>query len=202
VFWHDGRVRPFVAWSLTLPALLVTEHAGHVLVHRIEERDAHAREQLLAQTGHGYMSSLEAFVGLCVVLVAAGLAGRVVAGFRNRPLRRLPTWWCAGLPAVAFLLQEEVGRFLQTGGVERATAFEPVLAFGALLQVAGGLLCVLLVRKLLLAAHSAGRALARSSARRARLAAIAVELRCPQFEQPRLLTLAHGAGERAPPVFG
>jgi hypothetical protein len=173
-----------------------------VLVHRIQEPDAHARAELLAHTGHGYMGHLQDVVGLCVMLAGAALLSRVVAGFRNRPLRAPPSWWWAGLPALAFLLQEWFGELVHAGAVEWSPLLEPVLALGVALELVCGALCVFLVRKLLVAAHTVGRALAHAVERRPRLAAVSVELCTPQLERPRLLALVRGAGERAPPSFG
>jgi hypothetical protein len=72
---------------------------------------------------------------------------------------------------------------------------------GVALELLCGALCLLLVRKLLVAAHTVGRALANAVERRPRLVALRVELCCAQPERPRLLALARGAGERAPPSF-
>jgi hypothetical protein len=191
-------VRTRVAWPLLLPALIVAEHGGHVLVHRLQEPNANSRAELLAHTGHGYMGYLQALVGVCAVLVGAALVACVRAGFRRRPLAALPAWWWAGLPALAFLFQESVGRLIHTGGAEWSTLF----ALGAALELACGVLCVLLVRRLLVAAHSVGRALADAIAARPRLALLAVPLSGPQLWQPPLIALARGSGERAPPRFG
>ncbi len=195
-------MRARLAWTLLLPALVVTEHVGHVLVHRIQEPDAHARAQLLAHTGHGYMGYLQEVVGVCVILVGAALVARVAAGFRNRPLRVMPSWWWAGLPAVAFLLQEWFGELVHAGAIEWSPLLEPVLALGVALELICGVLCLVLVRKLLVAAHTVGRALAGALERRPRLATLAIEACTPQFARPRLVALAGGAGERAPPAFG
>lgn len=173
-----------------------------MLVHRIQEPDAHARAELLARSGHGYMGYLSALAGLCVMLVAAALVSRVVAGFRNQPRHTLPSWWWAVVPALAFPIQEWLGRLAHDGAVEWSPLLEPVLAVGVALELVCGALCVLLVRRLLVAAHSVGRALASAVARRAPLAALSGELRTPQPDRPALLALAHGGGERAPPTFG
>ena len=194
-------MRARLLWPF-LPALMVAEHLGHVLVHRIEEPDAHARAQLLTQTGHGYMDYLQAPLGLCLVLVAATLVSRVVAGFRHRPMRAAPLWWWAGLPALAFVLQEPLGEVLHAGAFEWSMLFSPVLLLGATLEFGCGLVCLILVRKLLAAAHNVGRVLAIAASSRPGIASLTGELCCPQIAPPRRLALAHGAGERAPPVFG
>jgi hypothetical protein len=173
-----------------------------VLVHRLQEPDAHARAALLAQTGHGYMGYLRTLTGLCIVLIGAALVGRVVAGFRNRTPGLLPSWWWAALPAAAFLIQEWLGELAQVGAVEWSPLLEPVMAAGVAVELVCGALCLLLVRRLLVAAHSVGRSLAAAVERRAPLAALSLELRSPQLERPRLLALVGGGGERAPPPFG
>jgi hypothetical protein len=194
-------MRARLLWPF-LPALVLAEHVGHVLVHRIEEPDAHARAQLLTQTGHGYMDYLQAPLGLCLVLVAATLVSRVIAGFRQRPKRAAPSWWWAGLPAVAFVLQEPLGEVAHAGAFEWSMLLSPVSLLGATLEFGCGLLCLILVRKLLAAAHNVGCAFAGAASCRPRLAPLAVELSCAQIALPRRLALAHGAGERAPPLFG
>ena len=173
-----------------------------MLAHRIQEPDAHARAALFAQTGHGYMGYLRPLTSLCVVLIGAALLSRVIAGFRNRTPRLLPSWWWAGVPAAAFVLQEWLGELAHLGAVEWSPLLEPVMAVGVAVELVCGALCLLLVRRLLVAAHSVGRALAAAVERRAQLATLSLGLRSPQLERPRLLALANGAGERAPPPFG
>jgi hypothetical protein len=185
-----------------LPALVVAEHLGHELTHWVQEPNARAREQLLADSGHGYIGYLETAVALCVVLLAAGLAGRVVSGFRQRPLAGLPSWWWAALPAAVFALQETFGVLVHDGAATLPLLADPVLGLGAVLELSFGLLCVLVVRKLSVAAHRAGRALA--ALRRPPLRGIAATAqRTPAAVVPlRLGAPAYGGGTRAPPAFG
>ena len=187
-------------WTLLLPALVVAEHLGHGLTHWVQEPDARVRETLLAESGHGYMGYLSTLVALCVVLVVAGLAGRVVAGFRRRPLRGLPSWWWAALPVAVFAVQETLGVLRHDGAAGLLP--DPVLGLGAVLELAAGLLCLLIVRKLSVAAHRAGRALAARKPSRPRPSA-APALATPLEVAPvRLRAPAYGGGKRAPPAFG
>lgn len=197
---RDVRSRWF--WTLLLPALVVAEHLGHGLTHWVREPDDRTREQLLAQSGHGYAGYLETIVALCVVLVGAGLAARAVAGFRHRPLRGLPSLWWAGLPVAAFALQEPLGVLVHDGPGGLALLADPVLALGAVLELAGGLLCVLVVRKLSVAAHRAGRALAALRRRPLRGATTAAQPAPSDVVPIRLRAPAYGGGKRAPPAFG
>jgi hypothetical protein len=189
-------------WTLLLPALVVAEHLGHGLTHWVQEPDDRLREQLLAESGHGYLGFAQTVVALSVVLTGAGLAGRVVAGFRQRPLHGLPSWWWAALPVATFGLQELIGVVVHDGAGAVSLLADPVLALGAMLELVAGLGCVLAVRKLSVAAHRAGRALAAfrsapvraaiSPATRARFQVAPLRLRAP----------ACGGGTRAPPAFG
>jgi hypothetical protein len=154
------------------------------------------------QSGHGYAGYLETIVALCVVLVGAGLAARAVAGFRQRPLRELPSLWWAGLPVAAFALQELLGVLVHDGPDGLALLADPVLALGAVLELAGGLLCVLVVRKLSVAAHRAGRALAALRRRPLRGATTAAQPVPADVVPIRLRAPAYGGGKRAPPAFG
>jgi len=79
---------------------------------------------------------------------------------------------------------------------------DSVLAAGVLLELAVGLLCLLAVRRLSVAAHRAGRALA---ARRGggRRSSIQPPQPVPLLAAPvRLHAPAYGGGKRAPPAFG
>jgi hypothetical protein len=71
--------------------------------------------------------------------------------------------------------------------------------FGAVLQLPFGLMAVWLVRTLLRAAEGLGFVLARQAARVRERAAQLVH--GPQVEPVRLLGLARGLAERAPPSF-
>jgi hypothetical protein len=187
-------------WTLLLPALVVAEHLGHGLTHWIQEPDARVRENLLAESGHGYMGYLSTLVALCVVLVVAGLAGRVVAGFRRRPLHGLPSWWWAALPVAVFAVQETLGVLAYDGAAGLIPA--SVLGLGAVLELAAGLLCLLVVRKLSVAAHRAGRALAARQSGRPRGVAAPALAALLEIALLRLGAPAYGGGKRAPPAFG
>jgi hypothetical protein len=183
------------SWPLLLPALLAAEHVGHVLTHWIEQPDPSLRAVLLEETGHGYMAFLERVVALCLVLIAAAVVGRVAASFRNRPLDAPPSWgWAFLLPAV-FVLQEAAG-----GG--EAVLARPVLPLGIVVELACGLVCLALVRRVLLAAHGVGRALASRSAAPIRLVAPPLAALTAQVIVLRVPALAWRRGERAPPSSG
>jgi hypothetical protein len=183
------------SWPLLVPALLVAEHLGHVLTHWLEQPDPGVRAVLLEETGHGYMESFARVAGLALALVGAVFLSRVTAAFRNGPMAALPSWWWASVPALAFVVQEALG-------AGSAVLERPVLPLGAMVELACGLACVAVVRRLLLAAHGLGRALATRTAPRPRLAADAVQALDTQVTVLRVPALAWRRGERAPPAFG
>jgi hypothetical protein len=100
---------------------------------------------------------------------------------------------------VAFLAQEHVESFVHNGDAGWSVTAEPVVLFGAVLQLPFGLAAVWLVRTLLRAAEGLGFVLARQDDRIREPAAQLVH--GPQVGPVRLLGLARGLAERAPPSF-
>jgi hypothetical protein len=196
----DG-VRARIAWSVTLPVLVVGELAGHSLAYRLAAPDPTVRAALLERTGHSYLSALHPVLGLCLALLAAAFGGRVAAAWRGKARRAAPSWWFALLPVLAFLLQEYLERLVHTGHVVWSTSTEPAVVIGLALQIPCGLFAVWLVRMLLRLAHSAGRALAAAGGARPRLLPLLLAAPGRQVFAPRLAALARGAAERGPPLF-
>jgi hypothetical protein len=196
-----GGVRARIAWSVTLPVLVVGELAGHSLAYRLAAPDPAVRAVLLERTGHSYLSLLHPVAGLCLALLSAALGGRVVAAWRCNPRRAAPSWWFALLPPFAFLLQEHLERLVHTGHVVWSTPTEPAVMIGLALQVPCGLFAVWLVRTLLRLAHSAGRALAGACGTSPRLVPLLLAVPSGQKFTPRLVALARGVAERGPPSF-
>ncbi len=193
-------MRQRAAWLLAVPVLVVGEMAGHSLAYRIVAPNAAKRALLLERTGHAYLADLHPLVGVCLVLAVAAVVQHAVASFRGRPVRRVPSWRFALLPAVAFVLQEYTERLAYHGHVVWGTIAEPAVAVGVLLQIPCGLLALLLVRALLRAADSAGRALAaRTTGGRIRPATLLLPP-SHRAERPRLVALARGTAERGPPL--
>jgi hypothetical protein len=191
-------MRRRAVWSLTLPLLILSETLGHAFVARVF--DPHGeRHVLLARTAQESLEYLYAGVAICIALAAAALIRRVVSSFQGNPARCLPSWRLAAVPSAAFLVQEHLESYLHDGRIGWLTTAEPAVVVGALLQLPCGLLAVCLVRMLLRAADGLGYALGRRADRKVR------ERPAPQLchgrqDAPlRLLGLACGLGERAPP---
>jgi hypothetical protein len=191
-------VRRRAVWSLTLPVLILSEMLGHALVARVF--DPHReRHVLLARTAQDSLEYLYAGVAICLVLAGATLVRRAVASFHGSSAGSLPSWQLAGVPSAAFLAQEQLESYVHEGQIGWLTAADPAVVVGALLQLPCGLLGVWFVRMLLRAADVLGYALGRRAERRVR------ERPAPQLchgrqDAPlRLLPLACGLAERAPP---
>ena len=193
-------MRQRATWWLVVPTLVVGEMTGHSLAYRIVAPDAAGRGLLLERTGHAYLADLHPLVGVCLVLAAAAVVQRALASFRGRPVRRVPSWRFALLPALAFVLQEYTERLTYNGHVVWGTIAEPAVALGVCLQIPCGFVALLLVRALLRAAHHAGRALAaRVGGGRTRPVTFLLPA-SHRAEPPRLVALARGVGERGPPL--
>src|SRR5690242_15609391 len=96
------KARP--VWLLTLPMLLLGETAAHATLARLAE-PTDPRHRLLDLTAVG------AALG---ALSMAALAWRAASSLRARS-RTLPSWRLAGVPALAFLAQEHLERFVVDG---------------------------------------------------------------------------------------
>lgn len=198
--WHSLGVRARVAWTLTLPFLVVGELAGHALAYRLVAPDTHERAALLARTGHGYLGVVPTVVGLCLALAAVAIVARLGAAFKGVAPSRVPSWRFAAFPSLAFALQEYVERLAHSGHVEWGTAAEPAVAVGIVVQVPCGLLVLWLVRALLRLAHAAGSAFAPHE--RPAWSRLERALWFPIAAEPlRLVPLARGSAQRGPPAF-
>jgi len=192
-------VRTRAGWLLTLPLLVASETAGHAVVVRF--LDPHGeRHTLLARTTEDYLGYLYAAAVICLLLGVAVLARRAAASFRGHDPWPLPSWKLAGIPSVAFLAQEHLEAIFHNGG-DWLVISEPVVLLGAALQLPFGLLALWLVRALLRVADGLGYALARRAGRRARVRPAPQLVHGPQDGPLRLLGLARGLAERAPPSF-
>jgi hypothetical protein len=174
-------------WLLTLPILLLGETAGHVVVSRVLAP---------SETRHGLLDAAALVTGLAA-LSLAGLVWRAATS-GSAQAKPLPPWRLAVVPALAFLAQEHVERFLADGHEAWLTAAEPVVLAGFAVQLALGAAALGLARSLLRAADFLGCALTRRAAAAARPLAAGVS---PFEAAPvRLAVLASRHAGRAPPV--
>jgi len=180
------------AWLVSLPVVLAGCLTAHVAAYALVEPDGHARHELLAGTGHGYLAQLPLLAaGGVILLLAAALHHALRGRVGTRPRSLL----FAVLPPVAFAFQEHVERLLHAGDVPLGTALEPTFVIGLALQIPFALLARVLARAVLGAADVLGTLLRRRPTARPR-----VRVRLPLSAQlPRVDPLAAGAPGRGPP---
>jgi len=170
-------VRARTVWTLTLPTLI------------------------LGETVRDHLTYLHVAIAICFALAVAALVRRAVASFEGRPAGTLPSWHLAAVPSAAFLAQEQLEACLHKGELDWLVVGDPTVLLGALMQLPCGLLAVWLVRALLRAADELGHALSRRGERRVGQGPTLEICHGRQDGPVRLLALARGLAERAPPSF-
>ena len=191
-------MRRHLAWPLALPLSVLGVLAAHWLSYRLVVPDSHAREHLLAATGHGYLMYAPAIVGISLALVALGFGHAIVREFRGEsPAMKAPAWLVGFVPLLAFVIQEYVERCLQHGSIEWGVALESTFVVGLALQVPFALVAGLATHVLSRVARGVATILSRSPAPRLRKLR---PFRLPvSFDLPRTPMLALGYAGRAPP---
>ncbi len=191
-------MRQHAAWLSTLPLLVAGQLAGHSLGYGLAIPDAHARADALAQSGHGYLGYARVVLTIGLGLLLAALAFRVVATFRGSPSRPPASPAILLLPPVAFVAQEYLERLVHSGQMQWATALQPSFLVGLALQLPIALLALLLAWALESIAEKVGRLL--SERKPALTAPVLVPVPTGVVAAARLVGLARGYGERAPPL--
>lgn len=126
--------RHALAWVLVTPLAAVgvlATHAVAYLVTGVHPGPAHA-----------YLAHAPQVLFVLATLALVGLA------VQDRSLSRLSAWWVAPLAPLGFACQEHVERLVHTGELPFLVT-SPTFVLGVALQLPVGLLCVLLVRRVL-----------------------------------------------------
>jgi len=173
--------------------------AGHALGYRLAIPDAHARAHALANSGHSYFGYVPLTLTVCLGILIAALALRALAAFRGEPSRPAASPAMILLPPLAFVLQAYVERIAYTGHVSWPIALEPSFLLRLACQLPFALAALLIAWALDSAAHAVGRALA-SGLPRAFVPVLVTVPMCASATR-RVVGLARGYGERAPPSF-
>ena len=194
------KVKTRTAWMLTLPMLVLGGTVGEAFVARLSDPRGE-RHMLLAHAAQDYLEYVQAASAICLALAATALARRAVAAYRGRAAGSLPSWRLAAVPSLVFLAHEHLQSFFHNGEIGWLTVGEPAVLLGAVAQLPCGLLALWLVRTLLRAADELGHALSRRAERRVRQRPTLEICHGRQDDPLRLLALARGLAERAPPSF-
>jgi hypothetical protein len=192
--------RRFV-WLLSLPLAAIGWIAGHSLAYVFVAPHGAHREQLLSETGHGYLGIAPLVVACAVTVLFAGLALAIADGMRGRARARLTGWPVALVPPLGFAVQEHLERVIERNALPLDVALEPTFLAGMALQLPFVAAALLLAHTLLAFGHALGRraavvvAVPRSPARALEPLMSARPERAPR----RSPILAGGHGQRAPP---
>jgi hypothetical protein len=191
--------RRFV-WLLSLPLAAIGWIAGHSLAYVLVAPHGAHREQLLAETGHGYLVVAPPLIAACAITVLfAGLALAIGDGMRGQARARAGRWPVALVPPVGFAVQEHLERIIELNAVPLGVALEPAFLVGMALQLPIVAAALLLAHALLAFGHALGRraALAPATSPPAPSPLRLLTVREPVLTRPPIL--AGGHGQRAPP---
>ena len=189
-------MRHRIAWLSTAPLMLAGILAGHAAGYRLAYSDPHARADALGHSGHSYFAYLPFALAICAGVLLTGFALHAISGFRGEPRGPAASPVIVLLPPIAFVAQEVTERLLHTGQIPWTIALQPAFLIGLALQLPFALAALLLAWALDFAARAFGGALAS----RARLAfELALPAPLPVTISPRVVGLARGYAERAPP---
>ena len=187
-------------WSLCLPLAAMSWLAGHSLAYTVVVPDDEHRAELLAETGHSYLTGTPHIVSCALTLVLAGLVLADYEGVRGRTRARVPLWPVALLPPLGFVAAEHLERLIEHSAFPVGAALEPTFLVGIALQLPLGAAALLIANAVLAFGHALGR---RAAAMHAiRLPAWQPLPPLPARPDPVLVrapVLASGHGQRAPP---
>jgi hypothetical protein len=187
-------------WSVSLPLAALGWLAGHTLAYALVVPHHEHREELLAETGHSYLSGAPHIVSCALTLVLAGLVLAAYEGVRGHARVRTPAWPVVLLPPLGFAAAEHLERLIEHNAFPTGAALEPTFIVGIALQLPLGAAALLVANAVLAFGHALGR---RAFVVRAlRLPAWEPLPPLPAHPEPVLVrapVLAGGHGQRAPP---
>ena len=126
----------------------------------------HDREQLLAESGHGYLDYWWLVLAFGLGILAAALIAEMLAT-RSAAGSRLPAWRFVFVAVVFFVAQEHLERLAHDGAFPWGAALEPTFVVALVLQLPFALSAYVVARVLLSAARALGVRLGQSPRRRA-----------------------------------
>jgi hypothetical protein len=187
------------AWLLSLPLAAIGWIAGHWLAYvLVAPHDAH-REQLLAETGHGYLGVMPLLLACAITALLAGLALAIADGVHGRARGRVAVWPVALVPPLGFAVQEHLERLIELNAIAPDVALEPTFLVGMALQLPLAAAALLAAHAVHAFGHAVGRRVAVGPAPRPPARSLRSLLPAPEPELTRASILAGGHCQRAPP---
>ena len=188
------------AWLLSLPLAAIGWIAGHSLAYMLVAPHRAHREQVLSETGHGYLGLTPLLIACAVTVLVAGLALAVADGLRGRARAPVAAWPVALVPPLGFAFQEHLERAIELNALPLDVALAPTFLVGMALQLPLAAAALLVAHAVLAFGHALGRRVAvsrapRPPARRPRRLLVARPE--PVLARPPILAAGHG--QRAPP---
>jgi hypothetical protein len=194
--------RRALAWFLSVPLIGAGVEGGHWLIYRLVYPDPSVRAQVLAQSGHHYLSYAPFFFAVAGAVMACAFGSRVFSrahGSDGGAARVSLLPFLAAAPA-AFALQECLER-LFAGSWPLVAAFDPTFLPGVALQLPVALFVFLLARWLLRAADRLRLLVLGPGTARVILVPQFAAARTGPIDLPSPAALAVGFGERGPPAL-
>jgi hypothetical protein len=188
------------AWLLSLPLAAIGWIAGHSLAYMVVAPHGAHREQLLSETGHGYLGAAPLLVACAITVLLAGLALAIGDGVCGRARTRVAVWPIALVPPLGFAVQEHLERVIELNALPLGVALEPTFLVGMALQLPLAAVALLVAQAVLAFGHALGRRVAVGRALRPPSRGLQPLLPAPPepvLTRPPML--AGGHGQRAPP---
>jgi hypothetical protein len=196
---NHGCVKRYLAWPIALPLALIGTLAGHSLGYRAAVPDAHAREHVLAASGHAYLEYAPLAVGLCSAAVFLAFLATILGSFLGRERGSgAQAKLVAAVPPLAFVVQEVLERYLHEGHVHWQLLVSAPFVLGLLAQLPFALLAAAVAYALGRAAERLGVLLAARRPRPARCRVPGVF--AASVDLPSRPVLARGYAGRGPPL--
>jgi hypothetical protein len=195
-------MRRGLTWSFVLPAIVVGSQLAHGVAYWWAYPAASLRLTALATSGHGYLAYAPAALGFLGAVQLVAFLVVVLDRVRGRPARSVPSWAFLVIPALGFVLQEHIERFMTSGVFPWWTVLEPSFWRGLVLQVPLGLAAYLIAAILLRTASVVAEVVVarRAASFVARRRPLRARRPAPVVVLPRRAPLAYLAADRAPPV--
>jgi hypothetical protein len=151
--------RRWLAWVVATALAVVGSQAAHALAYQFVVADSAERSEVLAGTGHGYLTLAPFGLALVTAILMLALVSEVRLSASGTASPAPAFWSFAALAPLTFVCQEHFERLLHDGTFPWGAAAEPTFAVGLALQLPFALIAYLVARVLLRAARLLGRLL-------------------------------------------